>query len=63
MIFTPKALVDRHLAVALQDVSQGRTHGPYSTANSAIEELEIRVGKRAKKPHSENRATGAFFQD
>lgn len=48
--FTPKTLVDRHLAEALQDVSQGRTHGPYATAEAAVAELETRAKRPVKKP-------------
>lgn len=40
--FTPKSVVDRHLAEALADVAEGRTHGPYTTASEAIAALESR---------------------
>jgi AbrB family looped-hinge helix DNA binding protein len=48
--FTPKSLVDRHLAEALEDAKRGRTHGPYTTANAAIKALEARVASRTKTP-------------
>ncbi|HXJ97060.1 MAG TPA: AbrB/MazE/SpoVT family DNA-binding domain-containing protein [Terriglobia bacterium] len=47
--FTPKRLIDRHLAEGLDDLKHGRTHGPYSTAEEAIAALESRTGSRAKK--------------
>jgi bifunctional DNA-binding transcriptional regulator/antitoxin component of YhaV-PrlF toxin-antitoxin module len=31
--FTPKSLVDRHLAEGLEDMRKGRTHGPYASPN------------------------------
>jgi AbrB family looped-hinge helix DNA binding protein len=46
--FTPKSLVDRHLAEGLEDARQGRTHGPYDTAEAAITALDVRA-KRHKK--------------
>jgi AbrB family looped-hinge helix DNA binding protein len=47
--FTPKSLVDRHLAEGLADLREGRTHGPYKSATEAIEALEARAQPRAKK--------------
>ncbi|HUI41666.1 MAG TPA: AbrB/MazE/SpoVT family DNA-binding domain-containing protein [Terriglobia bacterium] len=47
--FTPKRLIDRHLAEGLDDLKHGRTHGPYSTADEAIAALESRARGRAKK--------------
>jgi AbrB family looped-hinge helix DNA binding protein len=38
--FTPKSVIDRHLAEALQDVAEGRTHGPYGSVIEAIAALE-----------------------
>ncbi|MFZ4507018.1 MAG: AbrB/MazE/SpoVT family DNA-binding domain-containing protein [Fimbriimonas sp.] len=40
--FTPKSVVDRHLAEALLDVKEGRTHGPYDSVADAIVALEAR---------------------
>lgn len=48
--FTPKTVIDRHLAEGLEDITRGRTHGPYETAASAISALERRAGKRSKNP-------------
>ena len=47
--FSPKSVVDRHLAEGLDDLKHGRTHGPYQSAKEAIAALEARVAKRAKK--------------
>ena len=47
--FTPKSLIDRRLAEGLEDLRQGRTHGPYSTAGEAISALEARSRRHTKK--------------
>ena len=47
--FTPKRLIDRHLAEGLDDLKHGRTHGPYATADEAIAALDARAGGRPKK--------------
>jgi AbrB family looped-hinge helix DNA binding protein len=47
--FTPKSVIDRHLAEGLKDLAEGRTHGPYKTADEAIAALEARA---ARKPRS-----------
>jgi AbrB family looped-hinge helix DNA binding protein len=47
--FTPKSLVDRHLAEGLEDIRKGRTHGPYATAEAAIKALETRAKRLVKK--------------
>jgi len=47
--FTPKSLVDRHLAEGLEDIRKGRTHGPYATAEAAIKALDARAKRRVKK--------------
>jgi AbrB family looped-hinge helix DNA binding protein len=46
--FTPKTVIDRHLAEGLEDIAQGRTHGPYKSASEAISALERKVGRRNK---------------
>jgi len=43
---TPKTVIDRHLAEGLQDLAQGRTHGPYKSAAEAIVALERRTARR-----------------
>jgi AbrB family looped-hinge helix DNA binding protein len=44
--FTPKTVIDRHLAEGIEDVARGRTHGPYQSAATAISALERRAAKR-----------------
>lgn len=48
--FTPKTMIDRHLAEGIEDIARGRTHGPYASATEAISALERRTGGRNKKP-------------
>ncbi|MGA9545003.1 MAG: AbrB/MazE/SpoVT family DNA-binding domain-containing protein [Candidatus Sulfotelmatobacter sp.] len=48
--FTPKTVIDRHLAEGLEDLAQGRTHGPYESATAAVAALERRARGRNKKP-------------
>jgi AbrB family looped-hinge helix DNA binding protein len=47
--FTPKSLIDRHVAEGLRDARQGRTHGPYASAREAIAALDARVKRHVKK--------------
>jgi AbrB family looped-hinge helix DNA binding protein len=47
--FTPKSLIDRHLAEGLRDLKEGRTHGPYATAAQGIAALEQRARKHKQK--------------
>ena len=49
IVFTPKSLVDRRLVEALEDLRQGRTHGPYTTAKDAIRALEARQKRHTAK--------------
>ena len=52
IVFTPKSLVDRHLAEGLEDARNGRTHGPYDSAEAAMAALESRAKDRVKKPRT-----------
>ncbi len=36
---TPKSTIDREIALALEEIKQGRTRGPFKTANAAIRAL------------------------
>jgi len=45
---TPKSVVDREIALALEDVKKGRVYGPFSSAKEAIRSLH-REAKRLKK--------------
>jgi AbrB family looped-hinge helix DNA binding protein len=47
--FTPKSLVDRHIAEGLEDAKHGRTHGPYTSAREAIAALELRAKRLTQK--------------
>src|ERR1700756_3186211 len=47
--FTPKTLIDRHLAEGLEDLKRGRTHGPYANTAEAIRALERRAKRRKKR--------------
>ena len=44
---TPKSVVDRELALALEDVKKGRVHGPYLSARELIRSLH-REAKRSR---------------
>jgi AbrB family looped-hinge helix DNA binding protein len=46
--FTPKTVIDRHLAEGLEDVARGRTHGPYTSAAEAVAAVGHRVQKNKK---------------
>ena len=48
--FTPKTVIDRHLAEGLDDLAQGRTHGPYESPTAAVAALERRARGRNKSP-------------
>jgi AbrB family looped-hinge helix DNA binding protein len=49
LTFTPKSVIDRYIAEGLDDLKHGRTHGPYTTAQSAIAALEAKARKSQKK--------------
>ncbi len=46
---TPKSLVDRDLALALEDVRKGRVVGPFNSAAELLADLHKRVARRAKR--------------
>jgi AbrB family looped-hinge helix DNA binding protein len=48
IVFTPKSVVDRHLAEGLQGIAKGRTHGPYKSAEKAIAALERKAAVHNK---------------
>ncbi len=39
---TPKRIVDREIALALEDVRKGRVHGPFRSAREAVRSLRSR---------------------
>ena len=47
--FSPKSVLDRHLAEGLDDLKKGRSHGPYKSAKDAIAALGARAKKHAKR--------------
>ena len=51
---TPKSAIDRELALALEDIRQGRMYGPFASVDEMIHSLNsgARKGrkKRARKP-------------
>ncbi len=56
IVFTPKSIIDRHLAEGLDDLKHGRTHGPYSTAHAAIKALESRARRASENRRAKTRA-------
>lgn len=46
---TPKSVVDRELALALEDVRKGRIYGPFSSAKEVIQSLHREAKKLRKK--------------
>ncbi len=48
IVFTPKSVIDRHLAEGLKDIAKGRTHGPYKSADKAIAALDRKAAARNK---------------
>lgn len=46
---TPKGLIDRELALALEDVRKGRTSGPFNTAEEMLQHLHKRVAQYQRK--------------
>ena len=46
---TPKSVVDRELALALEDIRKGRVYGPFSSAKEVIQSLHREAKKLRKK--------------
>jgi AbrB family looped-hinge helix DNA binding protein len=46
---TPKSVVDRELALALEDVRKGRVYGPFSSAKEVIQSLHREAKKLRRK--------------
>ena len=46
---TPKSLVDRELALALEDVRKGRVVGPFDSADAMLADLQKRVAQHQKR--------------
>ena len=45
---TPKSLVDRELALALDDVRKGRVYGPFTTVPELMRSLKRRAKRRGR---------------
>ena len=45
----PKSVIDRELALALEDVRKGRVVGPFNSAAELLADLHKRVARRAKR--------------
>lgn len=45
---TPKGLIDRELALAMEDVRRGRTYGPFGSPAEMIRDMKKRVAERKK---------------
>ena len=52
---TPKSLVDREIAEGLEDLREGRTYGPYESAQEMIAALH-RMTRRPTKKKPSSRA-------
>ena len=48
LVLTPASVLDRDLAEGLRDLAEGRTHGPFNTADEAITFLHSRKRKKSK---------------
>ncbi len=46
---TPKTVLDRELALALKEIDEGKTYGPFSSAKDLIRSLHREVKKFKKK--------------
>ncbi len=45
---TPKGVIDRELALALEDVRKGRMYGPFNSPAEMIQDMKKRVLERKK---------------
>lgn len=46
---TPKSIIDRELALALEDARKGRTYGPFDSAEAMLRDLHRRVAQHRKR--------------
>jgi AbrB family looped-hinge helix DNA binding protein len=51
----PKSLVDREIAEGLEDLKQGRTYGPYSSAAEMIASLHRMTSQSARRKAAKRR--------
>lgn len=45
---TPKSLIDRELALALEDIRNGRTYGPFDSVGALLRSLRQSTKKRKR---------------
>ena len=53
---TPKGLVDRDIALALEDVKKGRVVGPFTSAQAMLDDLHKRVSRHQKRKNRAKRS-------
>ena len=46
---TPKSVLDRELAIALKEIDEGKTYGPFGSAKALIRSLNREARKLKKK--------------
>ena len=49
IVLTPQTIIDRRLAEAMADFKAGRSHGPFDTADEAINFLHEKVKEYRKR--------------
>jgi len=47
LILTPKALIEKRLAESLEDIRQGRAHGPFKSVPALLRSLHRRKKMKA----------------
>jgi AbrB family looped-hinge helix DNA binding protein len=54
---TPQSLVDRRIQEGLEDIRNGRTYGPFDSADEMIKSLQgnIKARSKARKPNPRSR--------
>jgi hypothetical protein len=52
----PKSLLDRHIEESLEDIRQGRTYGPFDTAEEMVESLQRNLNERSAKTSKTKRS-------
>jgi AbrB family looped-hinge helix DNA binding protein len=50
IVFEPKSVVDRGIAEGLEDIEEGRVHGPYRTVAEAMKAFQARSARVSKRP-------------
>ena len=49
MTLTPKSVVDRHIAISLKEIDEGKTYGPFNSAKDLVRSLNRESRKLEKK--------------